>query len=129
MDRTMFINELEKLIGWEVDRIAWIYGASREEIGGDVEGLYTCDLALQVNFYDGTGVRQYVDFSAYNYCSDPMDIINSLESYFEESGLYYSDLPAHVDVDKLASILRDYFYSYDLDKDKPFLDHVYYELY
>ena len=131
MDRTMFINELEKLIGWEVDKIDWIYGASRDNIGGDAEDLFTCDLALVVSLCDERGESYYVEFTADSYCSDPMDILNSLESHFEESGLYYNDLPLNVDVDKLASILRDYFYSYDqeLDKDKPFLDLIDYELY
>ena len=118
-----FREHMSQLVGASVERVAWIYNTSSENVG-DSEVLYAVYITLQVTFEGGAYI--YVD--ADTYCTNPNQPISSMCSYLEVCNSGFSQLPARVDSDAVFSVMYDYMLKHGDELTKPEEDVIYFEV-
>lgn len=124
--RKDFIEKLEKEIKTNVLDIAWVYGIGESFTDGEESPIFYCDCALQVRL-EWRGERGFISYSGDSYCENPNNILKTLLGEFEAHNSEVMGLTSNYDIDKVMSLMSDYFYTFSSELEKPLKDKVYYE--
>lgn len=124
--RRDFIEKLEKEIKTNVLDIEWVYGKGEAIAGDEDSPIFYCDCALQV-LIEWRGEKGCISYEGGGYCEDINNILGSLCGEFEVHSSNAIGLTSNYDIDKVMSLMSEYFYTFANELDKPFKDKVYYE--
>mgnify|MGYP001213371203 CR=1 FL=1 len=124
--RRDFIEKLEKELGTKILGISWIYGKGEAIADDEDSPIFYCDCALQV-LIERRGEKGYISYEGVSYCEDTNNILGTLLGEFEAWNSNVIGLTSNYDIDKVMSLMSEYFYTFSSELDKPVKDWVYYE--
>lgn len=124
--RRDFIEKLEKEINTNVLDIGWVYGKGEAITDDEDNPIFYCDCALQV-LIEWRGAKGFISFAGDSYCEDNNNILGTLLGEFEVHNSNVIGLTSNYDVDKVMSLMGEYFFTFSSELEKPFKDKVYYE--